>query len=398
MRYPNDFAPTHLAVQLARQYRDTPADELERLHPVVAVAGRLMRKSAASNSSLGLLQDHSGCIDILVSEEATGKANHAAYALWRPGDIIGVTGIVCRLAGGALAVRAHDIERLVGAMRPLPEASAGARYLDLLTDPRTRSVFGIRSRFIAGIRAYLAGTAYLEVETPMLQPDAERAAVQFKTQHNALRRELYLRSSGELYLKRLLVGGMEKVFEINRSFANQAPAPDYCPEGTILEMYCAYSSYLYMMALLEPLLARAVHHALGTTSVSWQGHALELGKRFHRTTQAQLRDPQSQLIEPTYVVDFPAGSAQRARRKDDAPELAEQFELFVGGQKVAEGRSELNDADQVAEHHDADFARAVEYGLPPASGLTLSIDRLVMVLTDSPSIREVILFPADAHR
>lgn len=396
MAYPNHFAQTHLAGELLREHAETAADELERLQPVVALAGRLMQKAAQGSASHGVLQDRSGRIVLLVSDDATGKANHAAYAAWRAGDIIGVSGMLCRLAGGELAVRAHEIERLVAASRPLSEGHTGLRYLDLITDEHTRSVFHIHSRLIAGVRAFLGGTAYIEVETPILQAAPTPGAAQFRTHHNALDHELHLRSSGELYLKQLLVGGVEKLYEINRRFRNDASASAHDPEGTLLEIYCAYSSYLYMMALLEQVLARAVHHALGTTTVPWQGQTLEIGRRFERITADSAGA--KPLLQPTYVLDFPAAAAPFARRKDAAPGLAEQFELHLGGHKIAQGRSELNDPEEVGARYDAEFTRAVEYGLPPSSGVALSIDRLVMVLTDSPSPRDVILFPAHAER
>jgi lysyl-tRNA synthetase class 2 len=444
MSYPNDFERTHLTSDIVRQYGATSAQDLERLQPVVSLAGRLMRMSAFETALLGALQDQSGRIDILVSQEATGKRNHATFASWRAGDIIGVTGTLCRLAAGDLAVRAHEVERLVTALRKLPEEPGAERYLDLLTDQHARSVFAVRSGLIAAIRAYMRSTSYVEVETPMLQADPDPRAAQFKTHHNALRRDLYLRSSADLYLKRLLVGGIEKVYEINRHFLNQPSAADRLPEGTLLEIYSAYSTFFYMMVLVEQLLARSVGSAVGTNAVPWRGHALEFGKRFHTTTvtdairahgggqwtDAELRDRDflssrlvergvslcggeswgvlqgllfdavaaMQLVQPTFVVDFPAEAASGARRKDETPELAQHFELYIGGLKVAEGRSEPNDPDQIAGRYDADFARAVEYGLPPAAGVTLSLDRLVMALTDSPSLHDTVVFASHGAR
>jgi lysyl-tRNA synthetase class 2 len=368
-----------------------------------------MEKRSAAGSSIGVLQDHSGRIEILVSDEASGRSNHAAFAGWEVGDIVGVSGIICRGAQGELAVRAHDMQRLVKSLRPLPQAPQGPQYVDLIIDRRRRSVFDVRSRLIEGIRAFLAGTNYLEVETPILQPTREMGAAQFKTHHNALSRELYLRASAELYLKRLLVGGVEKVYEINRNFANRGPEAGHAREGTHLEIYCAYSNYLYMVALLEVLLASAAKHALGTTVFSWRGRELDLSRSFARTTAAERG-----ILEPTFVLDFPAETSDRARRKDGAPELAERFELYIGGEKIADGCSVLNDPDEQAARlheeeekarfagenvapYDADFVRALEYGLPPASGMSLSIDRLVMVLTDSASLGEVILFPPALH-
>lgn len=423
MSYPNHFERTHRVLQLVQQYGQTPTDELARLQPVVSVAGRLMGTSALESARLGVLQDQSGHIDILVSPEATGKREHAAFADWGAGDIIGVRGMVCRLPGGQLAVRVHEIERLVKPVRTLPEKSGGQPYLDLLMNARARSVFALRSRLIAVIRVYLRSTSYLEVETPMLQSDPDPRAAQFKTHHNALDRDLYLRASGERYLKRLLIGGVEKVYEINRHFLNEPPAEGRLPEGTILEMYSAYSTFQYMMVLVEQLLSRTVGSVFGTNAVPWRGEALEFGKRFHtitvadairlhaggQSTDAQLRDASflsslfdavaaKQLAQPTFVVDFPADAAWRARPRDDAPQFAERFELYIGGHKVAEGQSEWNDPDEIAGRYDADFVRAVEYGLPPLAGLTLSIDRLVMALTDSPSLHEVVAFPFHGAR
>jgi lysyl-tRNA synthetase, class II len=396
MPYPNSFARTHIAGRLQRDYGETPAEELERLQRVVAVGGRLMYKSALGSASLGIVEDQSGRMDVMVSDEAAGKTNRFAYEAWNVGDIVGVAGMLCRLPGGGLAVRAHEMELLVKALRPLPAQGAGPGYLALLSDPRKRAVFQTRSRVIAAIRAYLGGTTYVEVETPLLQQEAVAGVVQFATYHNALGCRLHLRASGDAFLKRLLIGGVERVYEINRYFSSEAPAPDYFPEGTVLEMYCAYSSYLYMMALLEQLAARAAQAALGSTDVSWRGQTLHMGQPFARMAAKDARA--AELLQPTYVLDFAAEEAPRVRRKDGAPEVAEQFQLFLGGHKVAEGRSELNDADETKANYDSQFARAVEYGMPPASGLTLWLDRFIMVLTDSASLRDVVLFPAHADR
>jgi lysyl-tRNA synthetase class 2 len=393
--YPNSFARIHLAAQLLRQHGATAADELERSATPVAIAGRLMEKRSAAGSSSGVLQDHSGRIEVLVSDEASGRSDHAAFAGWEVGDIIGVRGIICRGVQGELAVRAHEMQRLVKSLHPLSQAPQGSQYVELIVDRRRRSVFDVRARLIEGIRAFLSGTTYLEVETPILQPAREMGAVQFATHHNALDRDLYLRASAELYLKRLLVGGVEKIYEINRNFADRRPDAGHVREGTHLEIYCAYSNYLYMVALLELLLARTAAHALGTTVFSWRGRELDLSKTFARTTAAE---GECASLEPTFVLDFPAATSDRARRKDGAPDLAERFELYIGGHKIADGCSVLNDPDEQAarlreaEKYDSDFVRALEYGMPPASGMSVSIDRLVMVLTDSASLGEVILF------
>jgi lysyl-tRNA synthetase, class II len=389
MAYPNSFVRTHLAGRLLSQYGEMPVEELARVQPVVAVAGRLVEKA----EDFGILQDRSGRMPIAVTQEAVGKAGHAAYAGWQVGDIIGIAGLLCRLPNGTLAVRAHELERLAPALRPL--AGEGAGYLAMLSDERKRRVFEIRTRVLAAIRAYLGGTAYVEVETPLLQAEPPEGAAHFTSRHNALAVGLRLRTSAETYLKRLLVGGMEKVYEINRSFVNESAA-EFFPEGTLLELYCAYSSYLYPMALLEQLLARVAQQALGSTAIPWQGQTLELAPPYRRVA-ANLMQAEP-LAQPTYVVDFAAHEAPRARAKIGAPQVAEMFRLFIGGHQIAEGRSELNDPDSVAQCYDAGFARAVEYGLPPASSVAVSIDRLVMVLTGSASMRDVVLFPAHADR
>ena len=387
MRYPNSFSRTHFAGVLQQQHAQTPAEELERLQLVVTLAGRLTQKNDLDGTGLGELQDRLGRIHLLVTEAAAGRANHAAFGSWKEGDIVGVTGVLSRLAGGALAVRLHEMERLVECKRPLPREGTGPAFLALLTDESARRTFEIRSRTIAGIRAYLGGTSYMEVETPLLQADPMAGTKLLSTHHNALVRELWLRSSAGTYLKRLLVGGVEKVYEINRTFSHQGSDDRHELETTLLEIYCAYSSHLYMMALLEQIVARAARHALGTTSVPSGSGALELGKPFRRLPAAEARG--ERLAQPTYVVDVPAREAPYARHKVGAPEVAEQFYLYLGGHRIAEGRSELNDPDEVAVRYNSEFARAVEYGLPPSSGLALSIDRLVMVLADADALGDV---------
>jgi lysyl-tRNA synthetase class 2 len=391
--YPNTFSRTHSSASLQREHANTPADELERANVVVAVAGRLMEKRSVGEAGLAVLQDQFGRIGVLTSREAAGNAAFAAYARWRVGDILGVTGIVCRQPDGALAVRAHDIERLVEALRPWPESEATPRYLDLVNSEATRSIFLTRSRLIAGIRAFLANTSYLEVETPILQIGVARRSGHFTTHHNALDCDLRLRSSGEVYLKRLLVGGVEKVYELNRCFHNEAAQPEFLPEGTWLEMYCSFTGYTYMMTMVEQLVSFTVERLFATTSVQRGDRTLRFERPFAsiRAREAEL----PKLVQPTFVVDFPATQAPLARCRDNEPDIAEQFELVIDGHKVAEGRSELNDPEAVAKH-DPDLARVVGYGMPPASGLSLSIDRLVMVLAGAGGLRDVILFPASA--
>jgi len=464
--YPNDFTRSDLAARLDEKWGETETEALDKQQVAATISGRLMLKRVMGKASFGVLQDHSGRIQIYVSDDHSGKAGHAAYKHWDIGDIVGVTGFLFRTRTGELTVRAHDIRLLTKALRPLPEKFHGLadqelryrqRYLDLLVNERSRWVFAVRSRVVQAIRGYMSRTNYLEVETPMLQPIPGGAVARpFRTHHNALDMPLFLRIAPELYLKRLVVGGMEKVYEINRSFRNEGISTRHNPEFTMMEVYCAYTNHTYMIALMEELVRHAAKHALGTTQVDYQGRALDFGKRFAQLTmpqaiqkhapehwsEAQLRDreflaaklqglgvefgdeqgwgalqlmlfealAEKHLVEPTFILDFPAEVSPLARRKDGDPEVTERFELFIDAKEIANGFSELNDpedqaerflhqarkkdaGDQEAMYYDADYIRALEYGLPPTSGAGLGIDRLVMLLTDSPSIRDVILFP-----
>jgi lysyl-tRNA synthetase class 2 len=464
--YPNDFRREHLANALDEKYGALDAEALEKDPQAARVAGRLMLKRVMGKASFAVLQDHSGRIQIYVSDDHTGKANHAAFKHWDIGDIVGVEGLLFKTRTGELTVRAHDIRLLVKSLRPLPEKFHGLadqelryrqRYVDLLVTEHSRWVFAVRSRVVQAIRQHMFRTNYLEVETPMLQPIPGGAVARpFKTHHNALDLELYLRIAPELYLKRLVVGGMEKVYEINRSFRNEGISTRHNPEFTMMEVYCAYTDYRYMIALVEDLVRHAAERGIGATQISYQGRALDLGKPFAQIsmaqaiqkhapvhwTEAQLRDraflagqlkasgiefgaeqgwgalqlmlfetiAEKHLVEPTFVLDFPAEVSPLARRKDRDPGVAERFELFIDGKEIANGFSELNDPEEQAErfreqarrkdagdaeamYYDADYIRALEYGLPPTSGAGLGIDRLVMLLSDSPSIRDVILFP-----
>jgi lysyl-tRNA synthetase class 2 len=438
--------------------------EKEQVH--ATIAGRLMLKRVMGKASFGVLQDHAGRLQIYVSDDHTGKANHASFKHLDLGDIIGVTGFLFRTQKGELTLRAHELRLLVKSLRPLPEKFHGLtdqesryrqRYVDLLMNQSSRWVFAVRSRVVAAIREYMSRTNYVEVETPMLQPIPGGAVARpFKTHHNALDMDLYLRIAPELYLKRLVVGGIEKVYELNRNFRNEGISTRHNPEFTMMEVYCAYTNHDYMMTLTEQLIRHAVERAVGTAKLSYQGRALDFSRPFARLsmpqaiqrhapehwTDAQLRDrdflaaklrerevefgehqgwgalqlmlfetlAEKQLIEPTFVTDFPAEVSPLARRKDGDPEVAERFELFIDAKEIANGFSELNDpeeqaarfqeqsrmkaaGDQEAMYYDADYIRALEYGLPPCSGAGIGIDRLVMLLTDSPSIRDVILFP-----
>ncbi len=464
--YPNDFFRNELARRLDENFGEVSKEDLEKEQPQATIGGRLMLKRVMGKASFGVLQDTSGRIQIYVADDSAGKANHAAFKHWDIGDIIGVSGILFKTRTGELTLRAHEIRLLTKSIRPLPEKWHGLtdmeqryrqRYVDLIVNEHSRLVFAVRSRVVSAIREVLGSMAYLEVETPMLQSIPGGATARpFQTHHHALDMDMFLRIAPELYLKRLVVGGIEKVYEINRNFRNEGISTRHNPEFTMMEVYCAFTEYGYMMTLMERVIRSAAERALGTAQVSYQGKSFDFGKPFTKMTMAQaiqrhapehwsdaqLRDrdflagklrerkvevlphhgwgalhlmlfetiAEKNLIEPTFVLDFPAEVSPLSRRKSSDPEIAERFELFVDAKEIANGFSELNDPELQAEvfhqqaklkdagdheamFYDADYIRALEYGMPPASGAGLGIDRLVMLLTDSPSIRDVILFP-----
>ena len=463
--FPNDFRRTHLAAELHAQYGAKTNEELEPLNARVTVAGRMMLKRVMGKASFATIQDMSGRIQIYVTNDVTGEAVHASFKHWDLGDIVGATGTLFRTKTGELTVKATGVRLLAKSLRPLPEKFHGLadqeskyrqRYLDLITNPETQRVFKARSRMIQAMREFFVARGYLEVETPMMQPIPGGAAARpFVTHHNALDMDLYLRIAPELYLKRLVVGGIEKVFEINRNFRNEGISTRHNPEFTMLEFYEAYQDYDYLMDLTEELLRQVAQEILGTTTLSYQGEALDLGKRFDRLTMAEAiakynpkypladlgkpaylrsaldafkvevfptdglgllqlklfeQTTEDKLIQPTFIVAHPTDVSPLARRNDANPAVTDRFELFITGREMANGFSELNDPEDQAErfseqalakeagneeamYYDADYVRALEYGLPPTAGEGIGIDRLVMLFTDSPSIRDVILFP-----
>jgi len=464
--FPNNVSRDELAVRLDERYGEVPSEELEQKQVSASIAGRLMLKRVMGKASFGVVQDFSGRLQIYVSDENTGKENHAAFKHYDIGDIVGVTGFLFKTRTGELTLRAHELRLLVKSLRPLPEKFHGLtdqeqryrqRYIDLMVNERSRWVFAVRSRAVLAIREKMAQMNYVEVETPMLQPIPGGAAARpFRTHHNALDMELYLRIAPELYLKRLVIGGLEKVYEINRNFRNEGISTRHNPEFTMMEVYCAFTNHTYMMALTEMIIRHAAEASVGTTRIVYQGREIDFGKPFARLslaqaiqkhapehwTESQLRDrdflagklrgldlqfsdeqgwgslqlllfealAEKELIEPTYILDYPAEVSPLARRKDGDPEVTERFELFIDTKEIANGFSELNDpedqaerfldqakkkdaGDQEAMYYDADYIRALEYGMPPTSGAGIGIDRLVMLFTDSPSIRDVILFP-----
>jgi lysyl-tRNA synthetase class 2 len=453
--FPNDFKRKDFANDLHHQWGQRTKEDLEGQKPPATVAGRMLLKRVMGKASFATLLDGTGRIQIYVSQEV---ANYEAFKHWDLGDIVGVQGRVFKTMKGELTVHAEKIVLLVKALRPLPEKFHGLadqemryrqRYVDLIVNPEVKELFHKRTWVIQAIRGVLQEEGYLEVETPMMHPIPGGAVARpFKTHHNALDMELFLRIAPELYLKRLVVGGVERVYEINRNFRNEGISTRHNPEFTMLEWYCAYEDWTYMMDLTEQL----VRKAAGGTDVTYQGTKLELSKPFARLpipeairkqgVEGDLRDrsmlskkltalkvehrntqgwgslqlmlfeavAEKHLIQPTFVTEFPAEVSPLARRRDSDPELTDRFELFIDAKEIANGFSELNDpedqaarfleqakqkeaGDQEAMYYDADYIRALEYGLPPTAGAGLGIDRLVMLLTDSPSIRDVILFP-----
>jgi len=464
--YPNDFQRIEIAADLIEKYEGFDRDYLDTNPVVVKIAGRLMLRRTMGKISFGNLQDLSGNIQIFIADNFPGKAEHEFFRKQVDiGDIIGIDGVVMKTQKGELSVRVRKLSLLAKCLRPLPEKWHGLsdqeakfrqRHLDLITNEDSRLRFVQRSRTIQAVRQYLLDRRYLEVETPMMHPIPGGASARpFVTHHNALDMELFLRIAPELYLKRLVVGGFEKVFEINRNFRNEGISTRHNPEFTMLEFYCAYRDYRYLMAFTEELFRYVAQNVLGTTTFTYQGRELDFAKPFERLTaveairkyhpeytDAQLSDraflvaelekagasyhkhdgigglqlslfeakAEEFLFEPTFIIDYPAEASPLARRSDKNPQITERFELFIAGREIANGFSELNDPEDQAErfqeqakqkaagdaeamHYDADYIRALEYGLPPTAGEGIGIDRLVMLLTDTPTIRDVILFP-----
>ena len=464
--FPNDFERLNLAAKLDEAYGEAEPEKLQELKPAAVVAGRIMLKRVMGKASFITIQDLSGRIQVYVARDAVGAEVYEDFKHWDIGDIVGVEGHLFKTRTGELTIHAESIRLLTKSLRPLPDKYHGLadqelkyrqRYVDLIMSEETRRRFVARSRLIQAIRDYMLEYGFLEVETPMLHPIPGGAnARPFVTHHNALDIPMYLRIAPELYLKRLVVGGFEKVFEINRNFRNEGISPRHNPEFTMMEFYEAYSDYRKMMDFTEGLIRHAARVALGSERFLYQGRELDLSQPFARLTiveaiqkyhpgwsRAQLEDPQwlrakltelgvevkpdmglgalqlalfeetteAELWSPTFIVDYPAEVSPLARRSDTNPEITERFELFIVGREIANGFSELNDPEDQAErflaqvrakeagdeeamYFDADYIRALEYGMPPTGGCGIGIDRLVMLLTDSPNIRDVILFPA----
>ena len=463
--YPNDFVRDAYAGDLHARFDPSDNAALEAMALRVAVAGRMMLKRVMGKACFATLQDVSGRIQLYVTMDGVGAEPLEAFKHWDLGDIVGATGTLFKTKTGELSVKCDSIRLLAKALRPLPEKFHGLvdteqkyrqRHVDLITNPASRDVFVKRSKIVQAIRDFFVSRGFLEVETPMMHAIPGGAAARpFVTHHNALDMDLYLRIAPELYLKRLVVGGLEKVFEINRNFRNEGISTKHNPEFTMLEFYEAYRDYRYLMDLTEDLFRDVATKVLGTTSIVYQGQAIDLGASYDRLTMAeaihkynpqyalhelQKRDylrvalapfdvevfdtdgvgvlqlklfeatTEDKLVQPTFIIAHPTDVSPLARANDANLAVTDRFELFITGRELANGFSELNDpedqaarfaaqvkakeaGDEEAMYYDADYVRALEYGLPPTAGEGIGIDRLVMLLTDSPSIRDVILFP-----
>jgi len=463
--FPNDFKPSHRAAQLHAEHSGTDAETLEAQPVAASVAGRMMLKRVMGKASFATVQDATGRIQLYITRDAVGEELYAAFKHWDLGDIVAAEGTAFKTKTGELSVKVTKLRLLTKSLRPLPDKFHGMadqeqkyrqRYVDLIADEAARTRFVARSKAVSSIRGFMVDHGFLEVETPMLHPIPGGAnAKPFVTHHNALDQEMFLRIAPELYLKRLLVGGFERVFEINRNFRNEGISVRHNPEFTMMEFYAAYWTHHDLMDFTESLLRHAAVAATGSAAVTYAGKPVALDQPFarlsvrdslvahagltpeqadsadavHAALKALGEEPpkhwglaqlqfglfeaavEDKLWQPTFIIDYPVEVSPLARASDSNPAITERFELFITGREFGNGFSELNDAedqaarfqaqvankdagDEEAMYYDADFIRALEYGMPPAGGCGIGIDRLMMLITDSASIRDVILFPA----
>lgn len=463
--YPNAFRRDSLAAELHKKYNELSKEELAEKQIPVKIAGRMMTRRTMGKAAFAHLQDMSGKIQVYLKKSELPEGLFDAFAHWDIGDIIAIEGVMFKTKTGELSVHASNIELLTKALRPLPDKFHGLadqekryrqRYVDLIANENTRKTFLIRSKTVDAIRHYLFEHSYIEAETPMMHVlPGGAVAKPFKTFHNSLSMDLYLRVAPELYLKRLVVGGFERVFEINRNFRNEGLSTRHNPEFTMLEFYQAYADYHDLMDLTEDMFRHITEAVLGSTQFTYQGEAYDFSKPFDRITvkeailkfnsdikpedledfdkmkqiaqrleipiepnyglgklQVEIyeKTAEHQIKQPTFVTEHPAETSPLARRNDNNSFITDRAELLIAGRELANIFSELNDpedqaqrfheqlkakdaGDEEAMHFDDDYIRALEYGLPPTAGEGIGIDRLVMLLTDSPSIRDVILFP-----
>ncbi|MEJ2384862.1 MAG: lysine--tRNA ligase [Xanthomonadales bacterium] len=465
--FPNDFRTNAVSRDLHVRFCDALTDELDAIEETFAVAGRIMAKRVMGRIAFVRLQDAGGSIQLMVQRDNLPEGLFAEFKHWDLGDIIGAAGHITRTQKGELSIRANELRLLSKSLRPLPEKYHGLtdtearyrqRYVDLIMSEESRAVFRTRSKIITFIRSFMEGPCrdFLEVETPMMHPIPGGATARpFVTHHNALDLEMYLRVAPELYLKRLIVGGLGRVYEINRNFRNEGVSTKHNPEFTMLEFYWAFADYEDLMRLTEQMLGELTVAVTGGSSIEYQGEAIDFSAPFARMSveesvrhfnprlaDADLWDVEflraaceglqihtekawgpgklltelfeatveERLVQPTFITQYPTEVSPLSRRNDDDPRVTDRFELFICGREIANGFSELNDPEDQAErfraqvankdagdleamHYDADYIRALEYGMPPTAGEGIGIDRLVMLYTDSPSIRDVLLFP-----
>ncbi|MEY3105617.1 MAG: hypothetical protein RJA72_1649 [Pseudomonadota bacterium] len=468
--FPNDLRPSHRAKSILERYDSETRESLETINQTLSIAGRMMLKRVQGKASFATLQDASGRIQIYLNDEGVGVDTHEAFKHWDIGDIVWVEGVLFKTMKGELSIRASALRLATKSLRPLPDKFHGLadqeiryrqRYVDLIMNQESRETFLKRSHITTTLRQLMHEAGFLEVETPMMHPIPGGASAKpFVTHHNSLAQDMYLRIAPELYLKRLIVGGFERVFEINRNFRNEGISPRHNPEFTMMEFYAAYTDYRWLMDFTEQLLRETAIAVCGSAKLTYQGQIVDLEGRFARLTMVeairnehpqwsveQLSDSafitaelrklgedldapgrrhaglgslqlalfeacaESKLWQPTFIVDYPVEVSPLARASDSNPLITERFELFITGREIANGFSELNDPeDQAARFHaqaaakdagdeeamfyDADYVRALEYGMPPTGGCGIGIDRLCMLLTDRANIRDVILFPA----
>ncbi|MFC7779372.1 lysine--tRNA ligase [Pantoea sp. GCM10028869] len=465
--FPNDFRRDTTSDVLHASYDAKENEELEALGIEVSVAGRMMTRRIMGKASFATLQDVGGQIQIYVSRDDLPEGVYNEhFKKWDLGDILGARGKLFKTKTGELSIHITELRLLTKALRPLPDKFHGLadqetryrqRYLDLISNDDSRKTFKIRSQIMAGIRQFMVNRDFMEVETPMMQVIPGGASARpFITHHNALDIDMYLRIAPELYLKRLVVGGFDRVFEINRNFRNEGISPRHNPEFTMMELYMAYADYKDLIELTESLFRTLAQDVLGTTEVPYGDHSFDFGKPFEKLTMREaikkyrpetdlsdLEDfdkavaiaqslhikvekswglgrvvteifeetAEAHLIQPTFITEYPAEVSPLARRNDENPEITDRFEFFIGGREIGNGFSELNDAEDQAERflqqvnakesgddeamfYDEDYVTALEHGLPPTAGLGIGIDRMVMLFTNSHTIRDVILFPA----
>ncbi|MCW8926578.1 MAG: lysine--tRNA ligase [Xanthomonadales bacterium] len=465
--YPNDFRPNSFAADLHERFANDDTETLAQVDEIFAVAGRMMAKRVMGKIAFVKVQDGTGSIQFVVQRDNLSEGLYQQFKQWDIGDIIGGSGVIFRTQKGELSVKPSELRLLSKSLRPLPEKFHGLtdtetryrqRYVDLIMNEQSRKVFHVRSKMIRYIRDFMEapGREFLEVETPMMHPIPGGATARpFVTHHNALDLTMYLRVAPELYLKRLIVGGLDRVYEINRNFRNEGVSTRHNPEFTMLEFYWAYANFEDLMDLTEDMLRGLALEVTGGTKVEFEGKEIDFGARFERISvenavrkyspeladadlwdaatlraECKAREVHTEdswgegkllmelfdatvehlLLNPVFITSYPTEVSPLSRRNDDNPLVTDRFELFVAGREIANGFSELNDPEDQAErfreqvsqkdagdmeamHFDADYIRALEYGMPPTAGEGIGIDRLVMLLTDSPSIRDVLLFP-----